>query len=141
MLFEELIPYQSALLALSCLALIVLVQALLTAPLAFLSNEQSPGSPLVGDHKLRSFRVLRTHANSVENLPPFGFALLAAIVAGASVALVNWVAIAHVTFRVLFWVVYYTGVGKVAGGPRTLCFVGGLATNVILAIAAILALL
>jgi len=140
-LIAELAPYQPALVALALLSLAVLIQALLTAPLAFVSAEQVPGSPLQGDHTLRSFRVVRTHANSVESLPPFGFALLLAVVAGANVSLVNWLAGIHVVFRLLFWVVYYTGIGQVAGGPRTLSFVGGLVSNVVLAGVAVTALL
>lgn len=133
----QLLAYKQALLALSLLCLSVLIQNLLTAPLAFLKQEQAPGMPLSGDHRLLSFRVLRTHSNSVESLPAFGFVLLIAIVIGVKPALVNWLAIIHVFFRVLFWVVYYSGVGKVAGGIRTLCFVGGLSSNIILAIACI----
>jgi len=125
--------YHPALLALAVLSLAVLIQALLTAPLAFITNEQVPGRPLVGDHGRRSFRVLRTHANSVESMPPFGFALLVAIALSVSPSLVNWLAIIHVGFRLGFWVVYYIGVGKVAGGPRTLCFIGGMLSNVVLA--------
>lgn len=133
-------PYEPALLALAVLSLIVLLQALLTAPLAFLRGEQSPGAPVSGDYTWRSFRVLRTHANSVESLGPFGFALLAAMIAGSHPLLVNGLAAAHVVFRALFWVIYYGGFGKTAGGPRTLCFIGGLATNIVLAGAAITAL-
>lgn len=129
----QLAPYHPALLALAVLSLAVLIQALLTAPLAFITNEQVPGGPLVGDHSMRSYRVLRTHANSVESLPPFGFALLVAIALSVSPSLVNWLAIIHVAFRLGFWVVYYLGVGKIAGGPRTLCFIGGMLSNVILA--------
>lgn len=138
-ILTELLPYQTALLALSILVLAVLVQAVLTAPLAFVSEEQAPGAPLQGNHELRSFRVIRTHANSVENLPPFGFALFAAIAGGASAELVNWTACLHLVFRLLFWGIYYAGVGKVAGGPRTLCFVGGLVTNGVLASSAVIA--
>lgn len=129
----QLAAYYPALLALAALSLAVLIQALLTAPLAFSSNEQVPGAPLAGDHSLRSFRVLRTHANSVESLPPFGFALLAAVALSVAPSLVNWLAILHLVFRLGFWVVYYIGVGKVAGGPRTLCFIGGMLSNLVLA--------
>ena len=132
--------YGMALMALALLCVAVLVQSLLTAPLAFVSGEQQPGSPLRGDHNLRSFRVIRTHANSVESLPAFGFSVLVAIAAGVGETLVNWAALAHLVFRLGFWVVYYLGVGKVAGGPRTLCFVGGLAANFVLAGACVVAL-
>ena len=124
--------YLPALQALSVLCLAVLIQSLLTAPLAFLRGEQAPGMPLKGDHTQLSFRVLRTHLNSVESLAPFGFILLLAVLFQASNPWVNGLAIAHVLFRLLFWAVYYSGIGKVAGGLRTLCFVGGLTSNLIL---------
>ncbi len=131
--------YHPAILSLAVLSLAVLLQAFLTAPLAFVSNEQAPGMPLTGDHSLLSFRAVRTHMNSVESLSPFGFALLAAMLLSANPSLVNWVAIIHLGFRLLFWAVYYSGVGKVAGGLRTMSFVGGLLANLVLVGAAIYA--
>ncbi len=132
--------YQSALIALLILCLCVLIQSFLTAPLAFLKQEQSPGMPLNGDHKLFSFRVLRTHNNSVESLAPFAISLIIAIVIGVQDTAVNWLAMIHVAFRLLFWAVYYSGIGKVAGGIRTLCFVGGLLANIALVLLTIIAL-
>jgi len=136
----DLSQYSPALLALGILCLSVLLQALLTAPLAFAKGEQLPGQPLIGDHNLLSFRVIRTQANSVESLGPFGFALILAILLDVSPQLINWLAGIHVGFRIGFWIVYYLGVGKVAGGPRTLCFIGGLASNLVLVGLAISAL-
>ena len=134
-------PYHWALLASCVLVLMVLIQNFLTAPLAFLKGEQIPGGPVQGGHHLLSYRVLRTHANSTENLGVFGFALLLAIVASVAPIWVNWLAIIHVIFRMAFWVVYYSGIGKVAGGLRTMCFVGGLVSNVILGVFALVAML
>ncbi len=134
-------PYHPALLALAVLCFIVLVQGFLTAPLAFVSEAQQPGMPLQGDHNQLSFRAIRTYANSTESLPMFGFALITAIILGASASLVNWLAGIHLVFRIAFWLVYYSGVGKVAGGPRTLCYVGGLVSNLVLAGAAVWAYL
>lgn len=139
--FPEFMAFYPSIVALAVLCLATLVQSFLNAPLAFLTEEQSPGMPLKGDHSLRSFRVLRTYSNSTENLPTFGFAVLLAIIVGVSPTLVNWLAVLHVAFRLAFWGVYYSGVGKVAGGPRTLCYVGGALTNLILAGAIIYKLL
>lgn len=132
-------PYYPAVIALLTLCLVVLIQNFLTA-LAFKEGEQSPGMPLSGDHALLSFRIVRTYQNSIESLPAFGLALIGAILAMAPVALVNGLAVIHVIFRLMFWLVYYTGVGKVAGGPRTLCYVGGLLTNIALAVSALYSL-
>ncbi len=136
----QLMVYQPALLALALLCLIVLLQSALTAPLAFLKNEQTPGKNLNGDHNLFSFRVLRTHLNSVESLGPFGLIVIMGILVAAHVNALNWLAMAHVFFRMCFWFVYYKGIGKVAGGPRTLCFIGGLVTNIALVIVVMIAL-
>lgn len=137
----QLTAYQPALLALAVLCFVLLTQNLLTAPLAFANGDQSPGAPLRGDHTSFSFRVVRTHLNSVEAMPAFGLSLLIAILVGVNSSLVNWVAAIHVVARLGFWAVYYSGVGKVAGGPRTLFFVGGMASNVVLTGACIYTLL
>lgn len=84
---------------------------------------------------------MRTSANSTDMFPAFGWALLVAIIAGAAPLLVNWLAGIYFVFRVVFWVVYYSGIEKVAGGARTLSHVGGLLANIVLAAAAIHALL
>lgn len=127
------VTYQPALLALALLCIAVLVQSLLSAPLAFVSEEQVPGMPLKGGHDLLSFRVLRTYSNSVESLPAFGIALFLAIFLGATPSIVNWAAVIHVIFRVAFWLAYYSGTGRIAGGPRTIFYVGGLVSNFVLA--------
>lgn len=133
--------YKLSLLVLAALCLILLIQAILTAPLAFRKEEQIPGGPLNGDASLFSFRVLRTHSNSVESLHPFGFALLLAIIAGVSATLVNIIALVFLAARLAFWAAYYSGIGKQAGGPRTLCFVAGMLVNIVLVIAAVIKLL
>jgi len=130
--------YLPAIIALSILCFSVLLQSLLTAPLAFLKEEQIPGMPLNGDHKLLSFRVQRTYSKSVETLPAFSVSLIIAILIGVSSIIVNWAGVIHVLFRLAFWGVYYSGKGKVAGGSRTLCFVGGLLSNLILSGACLL---
>ncbi len=137
----HLAAYQPALLALAILCLVVLVQNFLTAPLAYIKEQQAPGMLLGGDHSMLSFRVIRTYQNSVESLPAFGFTLVIAILIGVNALLLNWLAAIHVAFRLAFWAVYYSGVGKVAGGPRTLCFVGGLTANIVIAVACVYALL
>lgn len=137
----QLAAYQPALLALTVLCLIVLMQNFLTAPFAYLKQQQSPGMLLRGDHSLLSFRVVRTYQNSVESLPAFGLTLVVAILLGVNAFLINWLAVIHVAFRLAYWAVYYSGVGKVAGGLRTLCFVGGLTANIVIAVACVYRLL
>ena len=125
--------YQPSLLALALLCIAVLIQAVLTAPLAFVTGDEEPGVALKGDHSKRSFRVIRTYQNSVENLPAFAATLFVAIIAGVDTGWVNWLAGIHVASRLLFWAIYYSGKGATAGGPRTFAFLGGLLTNLTLA--------
>jgi len=142
-LFEALpflAAYKLAFMALCMVALITLIQNVLTAPLAFVSEEQVPGMPLRFDHSKLSFRVLRTYSNSAEGLPAFGFSVLIGIVAGASAFWVNTLAIVFLMSRLAFWAIYYSGVGKVAGGPRTMSFVVGLVSNTMLVIFALVAI-
>lgn len=142
--FFDIAPYLAAyrpsFLVLAGLALMTLIQNFATAPLAFLREEQVPGLPLRFDHSKLSFRVLRTYQNSAETFPAFGWALLMAIMAGVSPMLVNWLAMAYFAARVAFWGIYYAGIGKPAGGPRTMAFVAGLLCNIALAGAAVWAL-
>lgn len=133
--------YKPSLIGMAVLCLIPLIQSFLSAPFAFVTQEQSPGMPLKGDHSLLSFRVLRTYANSVESLPAFGIALLIAIVACVNATLVNWLVAIHLIARLAFWFFYYSGIGRVAGGPRTMSYVVGLLTNIVLVAAAIYALM
>lgn len=137
----EVVPYLSAyhtsFLVLAGLSLITLIQNFATAPLAYVKEEQVPGMPVRFDHSKLSFRVIRTYSNSAESFPAFGWALFVAIVAGGSPTLVNWLAGVYFAFRLVFWALYYSGVGKLAGGPRTLAFVGGLLANFGLACLAI----
>ena len=121
--------YRVTFVVLACISLIILIQNFATAPLAFLNDEQVPGMPVQFDHSKLSFRALRTYSNSTESFPAFGWAALMAVFAGVTPSLVNWLAVAYLVFRIAFWVIYYTGIGKPAGGPRTMAFVGGLLCN------------
>ncbi|MBM7070153.1 MAPEG family protein [Actibacterium sp. 188UL27-1] len=133
-------PYHPAMLVLAMLCLIALCQSLLCAPLAFINGGQVPGAPTRHDDTHLSFRALRTYANTVENLPAFTGALLAAIIAGVGAVLVNWLAVLHLACRLAYWAFYYAGIGKHAGGPRTIAYLGGVISNMVLVAAAIYAL-
>ena len=133
--------YRPALLALAVLCLTVLVQSFLAGILALAPGHEVPGKPLRGDHPDRSFRIMRTYANSAENLPAFAVALLLAIFAGAGAVLVNWLAALHLAARLAYWIIYYIGMGKPGGGPRTVVYVIGLLANGALAVIAIRSLI
>ena len=125
--------YASALIALTLLCFIVCIQSVIAGAIGLGKSNEEPGLPLKGTHNDFSFRSLRTYANSVENLPMFGLIVLLAVFIGAEPKWVNWLAVTHVVFRVLYWAVYYSGIGKVEGGPRTIIYVIGLFANLILA--------
>ena len=135
--WPALAPYAAAIGALMLLVLVVLIQAFLAGVIGLSkSGGELPGVPLQGNHASLNFRVLRTYANSTENLPAFAVTLLLAMLAGASPNWVNLLAALHVAFRLAFWGIYYSGIGKVAGGPRTISYVLGWFTNLVLAILA-----
>lgn len=129
----QLAAYQTALVALTILCLAVLAQSFLAGILGLAGGEETAGMPLKGDHGKLSFRALRTYGNSTENLPAFATTLILAIITGVSAVLVNWLAILHVAFRLAYWAIYYRGIGKIGGGIRTIVYVLGLITNIILA--------
>lgn len=133
--------YHPALIALAILCIAVLIQSFLAGIFGLAKGNEIPGKPLRGDHDNFSFRSIRAYGNSVENLPAFGWVLLLAIIGGASPKLVNWLAGIHVTLRLIYWGIYYAGVGKVAGGPRTMVYVLAWLVNLVLAIVALLAYL
>ena len=129
----QLAAYQPALAALAFLILSIIAQSFLAGALALGPKKQMAGMPLRGDQSDFSFRVMRTYANSVENLPAFSAALFLAIVIGVSAAVVNVLALAHLCARLGYWAIYYSGIGKAGTGPRTIIYVIGLAINLILA--------
>lgn len=130
----QLAAYGAAFAALIILALAVLTQGFLAGVLGLARGEEIAGMPLRGDHGKLSFRVLRTYGNSTENFSVMIATTLLAIVAGVAPSLVNWLVGLHVAIRLLYWAVYYSGVGKVTAGARTFTYVAAFLMNVILAL-------
>lgn len=126
-------PYQPAIVWLLVLCISILIQSFLAGVLGFANGKEVPGLPLKGTHADKSFRVLRTYANSTENFSVLVATMIIAILAGASPVVVNWLVGLHVVLRTVYWAVYYSGVGKAAGGPRTITYVAAFVINVILA--------
>ena len=131
----QLAAYYPALIALILLCLIVLAQGFLAGVLGLGGGEETAGMPLKGDHSKRSFRILRTYQNSTENFSVMIATTILAILAGVSAALVNWLVGLHVLIRLAYWAVYYSGIGKIAGGARTITYVAAFFMNIILAVA------
>ena len=137
----QLAAYHSSLVFVALLVLAVLVQGFLAGVLGLGKGEETAGMPLKGDHSKLSFRVLRTYANSTENFSVMIATTLLAILVGVSPAIVNWLVGLHVVLRLLYWAIYYGGIGKVTAGPRTITYVAGFLMNLILAGFVIAALL
>lgn len=136
-----LLDYRLALLALVILCCSILMQSMMTPMFAFTKKGgQSPGR-LVGGPQDFSFRVLRTHANSTENLPAFAVIVLIAIFIGVDAKWVNGLACAHVGLRLLFWPIYYSPLGAKTPGLRSPIYALALTLNLILGVMSGMALI
>lgn len=124
--------YKTSFIVLATLSLVTLIQNFLAAPLAFANEEQIPGMPLRLDPTKLSFRAIRTYANSTETLPTFLTVVIVAIASGVEPSVVNVIAAIVLWSRIAYWVIYYSGYGRHAGGPRTIVFVGGQLANIVL---------
>ena len=133
--------YKIALISLTVLLIVVLIQNFLSAYFKIVKAEQPPGLAATGTNEDFTFRVYRSHMNSIENLSAFVACVFIAMVAGANPTWVNLLATIHVIARIGFWMIYLSGIGKVAGGPRTMVFVIGWAVNLALAFVAFGALI
>lgn len=133
--------YRLAIVALAVLCLMVLIQTVLGVIFGMIVGREEPGGKYVGGYDEFGFRTLRTHLNSTETLAVFAISLLLALFAKVSPEWVNGLAILYVATRILYWILYYAGVGRNKGGPRTIIFVAGWATNVVLATLALFSLL
>lgn len=133
--------YQPTIACLLILCLMVVVQGFLAGALGLAQSEEVPGVPLKGNHDDRPFRIIRTYANSTENLPAFFAAAALAVVVGAPATVVNWIVALHLVSRLAYWPIYYAGIGKNGGGLRTIVYVGGLLANLGLVLIALFALI
>lgn len=106
----------------------------LAGALGLARSDEVPGQPLKGSHKDSSFRIIRTYGNSNENFSILIASALLAVLAGVPANWVNWLVGLHILVRMLYWVVYYGGFGKVAAGPRTIIYTMGWLLNAVLAI-------
>lgn len=131
--FPQLAAYQPTFVAMVLLTVVVLIQGFLAGALGLGRSEEIPGRPLKGNHSDSSFRIIRTYGNSTENFSVLIATALLAILAGVPAGWVNWLVGLHVLLRMLYWVIYYAGFGKVAAGPRTITYTMGWFLNAVLA--------
>jgi len=119
----------------------VLIQSFIAGVKGLAGGEEVAGMPLRGDHTKLSFRVIRTYANSTENFSVMVATTFIAVLAGVSAVMVNWLVGLHVLLRIAYWAVYYSGIGKVVAGPRTITYVAAYLMNLVLAVLTIYSLL
>jgi len=139
-MLESLQPYSTALLWLMILVLAVCAQSFISTFVNLLKHKGTPAKTVDGNHKELPWRLYRVHQNSIENFSPFAASVFAGILVGASVSLVNLLAMVHVIARLIHWFIYAQGIGAVASGPRTISYVVGFVSNVLLALVVLFAI-
>ena len=98
--------YQSSILALGAVAVLMLVQVLCVDFIG-IKKKHIPGAEIPSDHKLLLFRANRTIANTNESIGIFIVAFFFAILSGASPSLVAYSAWGFVLARAVYAVFYY----------------------------------
>lgn len=133
-------PYAIGIISLLIFVLIVLVQSALVG--AGKANAGlTPGSNPDPDYNSSIYRLNRSHQNGVEIMPAAAVAMLVSILLGVSSWWVNLLMALFLLTRVIYIVIYARNVGKPTQGVRTVVFVAGWATLVILCLMSIWALL
>ncbi len=110
--------YQSSILALGTLAVLMLVQ-LLIADVTGILNKKVPGTSVVESHGNSLFRVTRTMANTNESVAIFLVAWLFCVFSDASPDYTAYASWTYVTARLLYAVCYYANIQVM----RSVCFV------------------
>ncbi|MEM7257757.1 MAG: MAPEG family protein [Pseudomonadota bacterium] len=140
-MLEAVQPYSTALICLMILVLAVSAQSFISTFVNLLKREGTPGQIVEGDHQASHWRLYRTHQNSVENFSPFAATVVAGILVGASAGWINMLAVIHLLARLAHWVIYSKGLGPVASGPRTISYVVGFFSNIVMALVVLFAVL
>jgi uncharacterized MAPEG superfamily protein len=120
--------------------LIVLVQSALVGA-GKAKAGLTPGSDPETDYASGIYRLNRSHQNGVEIMPAAAVALIVPILVGVSSWWVNLLMALFLLTRIIYVVIYAQNVGKPTQGVRTMIFVAGWATLVILCLMALWALI
>lgn len=128
--------YGHALVSLAGVALIALILAPLSAARKAKEGIVTGGQPEGGYGSL-TYRLWRAHLNTTENIGIFASVTIAAMLAGVSPLLVNWLASLYLLSRLAHTFIYIRGIGAQNFGPRTFVFVFGWLICALLALATI----
>ncbi len=137
---ETYAAYSVAIISLLTFVLIVLVQSAMVGGSKAKAG-LTPGSEPDADYSSSVYRMNRSHQNGVEILPAAAVALFVAILLGVSSWWVNLLMGIFLLSRLIYIYIYAQNVGKPTQGVRTIAFVTGWATLVVLCIMSIWALL
>lgn len=99
----------------------------------------APGEVPKADYGDFDYRLTRAYQNAMELTGMFTAVTVSAMLAGASPGWVNILASVFLISRIVVAIVHISGVGKPNLGPRTIAFVVGWASCLLLAIIAVLA--
>ena len=97
----------------------------------------APGAEPSSDYDDNIYRANRSHQNGVEVMAAAGIALIIAMLVGVSAFWVNLLMAIFLVTRILYILVYAQKIGKPAQGTRTMVYVAGWATLVILCVMSI----
>ncbi len=135
---EQFAAYGHAIVAMAATAVFGLLVNPFTAVAKMNKGISSGGKP-AEDYSDKTYRFDRAYMNLTEIMGFFVAATLAAILAGANPAWVNWLASIFFLARLAHFLVHYAGIGPMNFGPRTFVFVVGWACALIMALMAIVA--
>lgn len=99
----------------------------------------APGATPPEDYGSFEYRIHRAYANGTETLPVFLTVVVAAALAGASPFWVNLLASLALVMRVAMLFLHLRGMGKPHGGLRSVTYVAGWASMLVIALLALFA--
>ncbi len=125
---ELLAPYHIALTVSALLMLVVLLQNFASVAVSHSKDDGThvAGTPMGSGPDELTFRLARSFANSLENIPLFVFSIVLAIAFAMEPFVVNLVALVFVAARLGHWGAYAANKRSL----RSMCFVLGLFTNI-----------
>lgn len=134
---EFLTPYADALLIVSVLMIIVIVQSFVAAFFRNAVEKHEAGAVIPADHGSATYRMVRSFENSLENIALFLPVLLLAIAAAVSPVWVWWVAVLFTIGRIGHWAMYALNIPPL----RTVFFAVGFFATLALAVKTTMALI
>lgn len=134
---EFLTPYADALLIVSLLMIIVMLQSFVAAFFRNAIEKHEAGATIPADHGSATYRMVRSFENSAENIILFLPVFALAIAASVSPSWVLWVALLFTVGRLGHWAMYALNMPPL----RTVFFAVGFFATLALAVKTAMALI